>query len=97
LPSAMPGVLTGTILSLSRAIGETAPLITIGALTYIAFDPGGLQDIFTVMPIQIYTWVSLPQNTFHNLASAGIVVLLSFLLSMNAIAIFIRRKLERTW
>jgi phosphate transport system permease protein len=97
LPSALPGILTGVILALSRAIGETAPLITIGALTYIAFDPDGLRDIFTVMPIQIYTWVSLPQDAFHHLAAAGIIVLLAILLSMNALAIVIRRKTERTW
>lgn len=97
LPAALPGILTGMILSMSRAIGETAPLITIGALTYIAFDPSGFRDVFTVMPIQIYTWVSLPQAAFHNLASAGILILLSILLSMNALAIIIRRKTERTW
>lgn len=97
LPSALPGILTGTILAMSRAIGETAPLITIGALTYVAFDPSGPRDIFTVMPIQIFNWVTLPQETFHNLASAGIVVLLSILLTMNGIAIVIRRKTERTW
>ncbi|CAN5258282.1 hypothetical protein BH23CHL1_BH23CHL1_12600 [soil metagenome] len=97
LPSALPGILTGTILAMSRAIGETAPLITIGALTYVAFDPSGARDIFTVMPIQIFNWVTLPQATFHNLASAGIVVLLSILLTMNGIAIVIRRRTERTW
>lgn len=97
LPAALPGMLTGAILSLSRAIGETAPLITIGALTFIAFDPNGLRDIFTVMPIQIFNWVSLPQQTFHNLAAAGILVLLSVLLTMNGIAVLIRRKTERTY
>ncbi|RIK45354.1 MAG: phosphate ABC transporter permease PtsA [Chloroflexi bacterium] len=97
LPSAFPGILTGTILAVSRAIGETAPLITIGALTYIAFDPRGLRDIFTVMPIQLYSWISLPQQAFHNLAAAGILVLLTMLLSMNALAIVLRRKFERTW
>lgn len=97
LPSALPGIVTGAILAMSRAIGETAPLITIGALTYIAFDPSGLRDIFTVMPIQIFNWVSLPQEAFHHIASAGILVLLVLLLSMNALAIVIRRKTERTW
>jgi phosphate transport system permease protein len=97
LPSALPGILTGAILAMSRAIGETAPLITIGALTYIAFDPEGLRDIFTVMPIQIFNWVSLPQKEFHHLASAGILLLLVILLSMNALAIVIRRKTERSW
>lgn len=89
--------MTGTILAMSRAIGETAPLITIGALTYIAFDPSGTRDIFTVMPIQIFNWVSLPQAAFHNLASAGIIVLLTILLGMNLIAVIIQRKTERTW
>lgn len=97
LPYALPGVLTGMILAMSRAIGETAPLITIGALTYIAFDPNGLRDTFTVMPIQIFNWVSLPQQAFHNVASAGIMILLVILLGMNAIAIVIRKKTERTW
>ena len=97
LPAALPGIVTGAILAMSRAIGETAPLITIGALTFIAFDPGGLRDIFTVMPIQIFNWVSLPQQAFHHLASAGILVLLVLLLSMNGLAIVIRRKTERTW
>jgi phosphate transport system permease protein len=97
LPAAAPGIVTGSILAMSRAIGETAPLITIGALTFIAFDPSGLRDIFTVMPIQIFNWVSLPQAAFHHVASAGILVLLVLLLSMNAIAIVIRRKTERTW
>ena len=89
--------MTGAILAMSRAIGETAPLITIGALTFIAFDPSGFRDIFTVMPIQIFNWVSLPQQAFHHLASAGILVLLALLLSMNGLAIIVRRKSERTW
>lgn len=97
LPAALPGIVTGAILAMSRAIGETAPLITIGALTFIAFDPNGLRDIFTVMPIQIFNWVSLPQQAFQHIASAGILILLALLLSMNALAIIIRRKTERTW
>lgn len=97
LPAALPGIMTGTILAMSRAIGETAPLITIGAFTYIAFDPAGFRDVFTVMPIQIFYWTTEPRATFHNLASAGIVVLLSILLTMNLIAVLIRRKTERTW
>lgn len=97
LPAALPGIMTGTILAMSRAIGETAPLITIGAFTYIAFDPSGLRDVFTVMPIQIFYWTTEPRATFHNLASAGIIVLLSILLTMNLIAVIIRRKTERTW
>ena len=95
LPGAMPGILTGTILALSRAIGETAPLITIGALTYIAFDPQGPMDLFTVLPIQIFNWISLPQKDFHSLAAGGIVVLLVVLLLSNSVAIFIRSRFER--
>ena len=90
LPQAMPGILTGVILALSRAIGETAPLIMIGALTYIAFMPEGPMDEFTALPIQIYNWTSRPQEAFHELASAGIIVLLLVLLIMNATAVWIR-------
>lgn len=95
LPMAMPGILTGTILALSRAIGETAPLITIGALTYVAFTPGSLFDPFTVLPIQIYNWISRPQPAFHQLAAGGIVILLAVLLSFNALAILLRARLQR--
>lgn len=97
LPYAMPGVLTGTILAMSRAIGETAPLITIGALTFVAFDVRGPLDIFTVLPIQIFNWISLPQKEFHGLAAAGIIILLIVLLSMNAAAIVLRNKLQKRW
>ena len=90
LPQAMPGILTGVILALSRAIGETAPLIMIGALTYIAFVQEGPMDEFTALPIQIYNWTSRPQQAFHELASAGIIVLLLVLLIMNATAVWIR-------
>ena len=90
LPEAVPGILTGVILALSRAIGETAPLIMIGALTYVAFVPDGPMDEFTALPIQIFNWTSRPQAAFHELASAGIVVLLVVLLTMNALAVYIR-------
>lgn len=90
LPQAVPGILTGVILALSRALGETAPLIMIGALTYIAFVPEGPMDEFTALPIQIYNWTSRPQEAFHELASAGIIVLLLVLLLMNATAVWIR-------
>lgn len=90
LPSALPGILTGVILAISRAIGETAPLIMIGALTYVAFVPEGPMDEFTALPIQIFNWTSRPQEEFHELASAGIVVLLAVLLMMNAVAVYIR-------
>jgi phosphate transport system permease protein len=101
LPLALPGSLTGTILALSRAIGETAPLITIGALTYIAYLPPGnleaLRTPFTVLPIQIFNWVSRPQRGFHETAAAGIVVLLIVLLAMNALAIFLRNRYQKRW
>jgi phosphate transport system permease protein len=95
LPMAMPGVLTGIILSLARAIGETAPLITIGALTYVAFTPQSVHDTFTALPIQIFNWVSRPQAQFHVNAAAGIVVLLAFMLLLNGFAIWLRMRLQR--
>jgi len=95
LPAAFPGILTGIILALSRAIGETAPLIMIGALTYVAFVPDGPMDDFTALPIQIFNWASRPQQQFHELAAAGILVLLIVLLLMNSIAVFIRHRLEK--
>jgi phosphate transport system permease protein len=95
LPMALPGVLTGLILSLSRAIGETAPLITIGALTYIPFAPDSVWSRFTVLPIQIFNWVSRPQAEFKVNAAAAILVLLALLLSMNAIAIVVRDRHQR--
>jgi phosphate transport system permease protein len=95
LPASFPGIMTGVILALSRAIGETAPLIMIGALTFVAFLPAGPMDSFTALPIQIYNWVSRPQQEFHELAAAGIIVLLAVLLLMNATAIYIRSKTER--
>lgn len=90
LPSAIPGILTGVILALSRAIGETAPLIMIGALTYVAFVPEGPLDEFTALPIQIFNWTARPQETFHELVAGGIIVLLAILLLMNATAVYIR-------
>ncbi|MBV1905081.1 MAG: phosphate ABC transporter permease PstA [Pseudomonadales bacterium] len=95
LPTAFPGILTGVILALSRAIGETAPLIMIGALTYVAFLPEGPMDSFTALPIQIFNWVSRPQEEFHELAAGAIIVLLAVLLIMNATAIYIRHKTEQ--
>jgi phosphate transport system permease protein len=94
LPMAMPGILTGTILALSRAVGETAPLIMVGAVGFIAFTPKGLGDPFTVMPLQIYNWINRPQEEFHVLAAAGIIVLLVLLLSMNAVAILLRNRYQ---
>ena len=95
LPAALPGVLTGLILALSRAVGETAPLITIGALTYVPFMPTDIWSPFTVLPIQIFNWVSRPQASFAENAAAGIVVLLALLLMMNAVAIVLRDRLQR--
>jgi phosphate transport system permease protein len=92
LRNALPGILTGVILSISRAIGETAPLITIGALTYTAAAPDGLRDKFTVLPIQIYDWSSRPQAGFHENAAAAILVLLGVLLLLNSIAIYLRNR-----
>jgi len=95
LPAAMPGIMTGMILGLSRAIGETAPLITLGALTYVSFVPSNPGDRFTAMPIQIFNWVSRPQAEFHEVAAAGILLLLGVLLAMNGLAIWIRGRFER--
>ena len=95
LPMAMPGILTGTILALSRAVGETAPLIMVGAVGFIAFTPSGPFDRFTVLPLQIFNWVSRPQDEFRVLAAAGIVVLLALLLSMNAVAIVLRNRYQK--
>jgi phosphate transport system permease protein len=95
LPSAMPSLFTGVILALSRAIGETAPLITIGALTYVPFAPDSIWSPFTVLPIQIFDWLSRPQVEFSQNAAAGIIVLLVLLLTMNGAAIFLRDRYQQ--
>ena len=95
LPYAFPGILTGAILAVSRAVGETAPLIVMGALTFVPFAPDGPMSRFTVLPIQIFNWVSRPQEGFHVAAAAGIIVLLVVLLSMNAFAVFLRHKFQK--
>ncbi len=95
LPFALPGILTGVILGLARAIGETAPLITIGALTYVAFVPDSLGSAFTALPIQIFNWVSRPSADFHATAAAAIIVLLVVMLAMNGLAIWLRTRLQR--
>ncbi|GAA0443280.1 phosphate ABC transporter permease PstA [Lentibacillus halophilus] len=95
LPAAIPGILTGGILALSRAIGETAPLLMIGALSFIAYLPENVWSGFTVLPIQIFHWTGRPQEEFHLVASAGIIVLLVLLLLMNSIAVFIRNKFSK--
>lgn len=95
LPQAFSGILTGVILSVSRAVGETAPLIVMGALTFVPFAPDSPLSRFTVLPIQIFNWVSRPQAGFHEAASAGIIVLLIILLSMNALAVLLRNKFQK--
>ena len=95
LPAAFPGMLTGVILAMSRAVGETAPVIAISALVYLTFIPGHPLDRFTVLPIQIYNWVSRPQSEFQGLAAGGIIVLLIVLLSMNALAVYLRNKFQK--
>ena len=95
LPYALPGILTGTILALSRAIGETAPLIVVGASTFIVSDPSGPFSKFTALPIQIYNWTSRPQDQFRDIAAAAILVLLATLLSLNAAAIVLRNRYSR--
>lgn len=97
LPAAIPGIATGTILALSRAIGEAAPLLLLGALTFITFNPTGLQSAFTVMPIQIFNYISRPQEEFRVLAAAGIILLLGLLLLMNSFAIWLRNKYSQSW
>ena len=97
LPAAIPGMATGVILALSRAIGETAPLILVGAATYVAYNPTGLFSGFTALPLQIYDWVSRPQPEFQVLAAGGIIVLLVLLMIMNGVAITLRNRYERKW
>jgi phosphate transport system permease protein len=94
LPASLPGILTGTILAMSRAIGEAAPVLAISALAYMTFVPTDPLDKFTVLPIQIFNWVSRPQEGFRHLAAAGIVILLVILLSMNAVAIYLRNRFQ---
>ena len=94
LPIAFPGFLTGAILAMSRAIGESAPMIAISALVYITFIPSHAMDRFTVLPIQIFNWISRPQAEFAGLAAAGIIVLLTVLLLMNAVAVYFRNRYQ---
>jgi phosphate transport system permease protein len=96
LPAAIPGIATGSILALARAIGETAPLLLVGALTFVTTDPS-LLGAFTALPIQIYQWIGRPQDEFRLLAAAGIIILLAILLTMNALAIFLRNRYQRRW
>ena len=96
LPAATPGIATGSILALSRGLGETAPLLLVGALTYVAFDPTILGD-FTALPVQIFQWTARPQDDFRILAASGIIVLLAILLTLNAFAIWLRNRYQRKW
>jgi phosphate ABC transporter permease subunit PstA len=97
LPAAVPGIATGTILAVSRAIGEAAPLLLLGAFVFVTFDPNGLLSGFTTLPVQIYNWVGQPQEEFRQVASAGIIILLIMLLLLNGVAILIRNKFQRRW
>ena len=97
LPASIPGIATGVILALSRAIGETAPLILVGAAVYISFDPSGLDSEFTAIPLVIFNWISQPQEGFQALAAAAIIVLLAVLLALNALAIWLRNRYEQKW
>ena len=97
LPAAIPGIATGVILALSRAIGETAPLILVGAASFVAFNPESLDSAYTALPLQIFEWISRPQDEFKLLAAAGILVLLALLLTMNAVAIWLRNRYEQKW
>jgi len=97
LPAAIPGIATGVILAISRAIGETAPLIPLGAATFVTYDPSGPMSGFTAMPLMIFNWVKQPQDEFRVLAAAGIIVLLAVLIAMNSFAIWLRSRYEQRW
>lgn len=97
LPSAVPGIATGSILALSRALGEAAPLLVLGALVFVSFDPNGILSGYTTLPIQIFNWTGRPQEGFHQLAAATSVLLLGLLVVMNGLAIFIRNKFQKRW
>jgi phosphate transport system permease protein len=97
LPAAIPGIATGTILALSRAIGEAAPLLLLGGLTFITFNPNSLDSAFSVLPIQIFNWISRPQEEFKVLAAAAIIILLILLIAMNAAAIYLRNRYQKKW
>ena len=97
LPLAMPGMLTGTIIGMAQALGETAPLLMIGMVAFIVSPPGGITDPATVLPVQIYLWSDSPERAFVEKTSAAIMVLLTFLIFMNSFAVWLRKKLERRW
>jgi len=95
VPAAIPGIMTGIILALSRAMGESAPLILIGALSYVAFTPKSIMDPFTVLPVQIFNWAGRPQPAFHEIAAGAIIVLIVFLFALNLTAVIIRNRFQR--
>jgi phosphate transport system permease protein len=97
LPAAVPGIATGAILALSRALGEAAPLLLLGGAVTLTYDPNGLMSGFTTLPIQIFSWAQQPQVEFHQVASAAIIVMLALLLAMNAVAILIRNRYQKRW
>ena len=97
LPAAVPGIATGSILALSRAIGEAAPLLLLGAFVFVTYDPNGFLSGFTTLPVQIFNWITQPQEEFVQVASAAIIVLLLMLLLMNGVAILIRNRFQRRW
>ena len=97
LPLALPGMLTGTIIGMAQALGETAPLLMIGMVAFIVDIPGGFTDPATVLPVQIFLWADSPERAFLERTSAAIMVLLAFLVTMNALAVFLRKKFERRW
>jgi len=97
LPLAMPGILTGTIIGMARALGETAPLLMIGMVAFIVDIPGSFTDPATALPVQIYLWADSPERAFMERTSAAILVLLAFLIAMNSLAIILRNRFERRW
>jgi phosphate transport system permease protein len=97
LPLAMPGMLTGTIIGMAQALGETAPLLMIGMVAFIVDIPGGPMDPSTVLPVQVYLWADSPERAFVERTSAAIIVLLAFLIAMNTFAVIMRRRFERRW
>jgi phosphate transport system permease protein len=97
LPLALPGMLTGAIIGMSRALGESAPLLMIGMIAFIVDVPGGFTDPATALPVQIYLWADSPERAFAERTSAAIIVLLGFLLMMNLVAVLIRKRMERKW
>jgi len=97
LPLALPGMLTGTIIGMAQALGETAPLLMIGMVAFIVDIPGALTDPSTVLPVQIFLWADSPERAFVERTSAAIMVLLAFLITMNTLAVWLRKRLEQRW